>query len=472
MKARILFVFFVISAVLVSCKLKDSNDLITDSNGVSDSTGGTVTFKGQVYDYDTGLPIVQAVVRIVVNNVNKGSVTDSSGIFNFSTTVASSNEYPFITSKEGYYPDTLSTFAIIGKTMDISTIRLLRKSTTIDPSGNAASIVLKSQSLMSVGIKGSGSAEASNLIFEVQDANGKPVDANHAVTLNFRIGSSPGSEEYVYPASIKTNAYGLATATLNSGTKAGVVQVIAETTVSDKLISSAPVAVAIYGGFPNINHFIVACPNLNYPYLNTVGNTIEFSAHVGDKYSNPVRPGTTVYFKTMDGYGNIVGSAQTNTLGIATVIMDVFPYPIHSTLGAGFFDVTAYTVDESNVTIYTSTTRLLTGKPGTLTVTPTNFNIANGGSQEFSFTLTDELGHPMAPGTTVSISTDGGSAKLSGSYSFTMPDAMGSGSGTTNFSFKVSDGNIDELKFSPLTITISVDSPRGKASVSIEGTIN
>jgi len=469
MKAKILYCCIIIIALLTSCKLKDNTGFSTDTGNIN-TTGGSVTFKGSVYDNATGLPIKQAVVRLVVDGVNKGSTTDSLGIFNFTTTIATSGEYPFITSKEGYVPDTLATFALIDNTIDIPARRLLKQSTTIDPSGNAASIVLKSQSVQSVGIKGSGGQEAVNLVFEVQDANGKPVDPTHQVMLNFRIGSSPGSTEYVFPLSAKTNSYGVATTTLNSGTKAGVVQVIAEATVAGKLISSQPVAVVITGGLPDANHFIVACDKLNYPFLGIVGSEIVFSAYVGDKYSNPVRPGTSVYFETTSGI--IVGSAQTNTAGVATASLLTQPAPNHPIQGPGFFEVTARTVNESNVTISTSTIRLLTGEPGTLSIAPATFDIANGSFANFSFNLTDILGHPMAPGTSVSISTDGAPAKLSGAVNFTMPDAMTSGPGTTIFGFQVADGNADEDKLAALTITINVNSPRGQISYSIRGTIH
>lgn len=474
MKVKILFCCIIIMALMTSCKLKESSDFGTDT-GTINSTGGSVTFKGSVYDTQTGLPIKQAVVRIVVDGVNKGSTTDSLGIFNFSTTIATSGEYPFITSKEGYYPDTLATFALIDNTIEIPTRRLVRQSTTIDPSGNAASIVLKSQSVQSIGIKGSGAQEAANLVFEVQDANGKPVDPNHAVTLSFRIGSSPGSAEYLFPLTAKTNSYGLATVTLNSGTKAGVVQVIAETTVSGKLLSSTPVAMAIHGGLPDAAHFFVACDKLNYPFLGIIGNVIQFSAYVGDKYSNPVRPGTTVYFYETTGTGGqIAGSAQTNEMGVATASFLNYALPIHPdpTLGRGYFEITAKTINESNVTISTSTIRLLTGEPGTVAFNTTTFDIPNGQFQEFQFEVTDVLGHPMAPGTSISISTEGGSAKLYGSTNFTMPDAMFSGNGTTVFRFQVADGNPDEDKASALQIKITVNSTRGTFTNFISGIIH
>lgn len=451
MKAKILLACFIIIAILTSCKLKDSSDL-NNPGGELTQTGGEVRFKGQVIDRESGSGILQAVVRVVVGTVSKGTVTDSTGAFDFTATDMTSGEYLFITQKEGYYPDTLVTYAIVDKTIDIPSIKLARQSSIIDPSGNAASIIFKAQSLTNIGVRESGSPEAANIVFEVQDANGKPVDALHQVTLNYRIGSSPGASEYIFPLSSKTNAYGLATVTVNSGTKAGVIEVIAETTVDGRIIRSTPVAVAIYGGMPNTNHFYVASEKLNYGYLGMVGKEIEFSAYLGDKYSNPVRPGTTVYFETTSGI--IVGSAQTNDKGVATVTMLTEPWPNHAVYGPGFFEVTAKTVDETHATISVATKRLLSGLP-IMDLSPTTFDIANGGSQSFILTVTDMNGNPLASGTTITISTDGGAAKIFGS-STSMLDSYSTGPGTTIFGFEVADGNPDETKLATLAITATV----------------
>lgn len=468
MKAKILLACIIIIAVITSCKLKDSNDL-TSPGGDLTTTGGDVRFKGQVIDRESGSGILQAVVRVIVGGVSKGTATDSTGNFDFTATGINSGEYLFITQKEGYYPDTLVTFALIDKTINIPTIKLARQASIIDPSGNAASIVLKSQSLTNIGIHESGSPEAANLVFEVQDANGKPVDALHQVTLNYRMGSSPGSAEYLFPLSSKTNAYGLATVSVNSGTKAGVVEVIAETTVDGRVIRSTPVAIAIYGGMPNINHFYVACEKLNYGYLGIVGKPIEFSAYIADKYSNPVRPGTTVYFETTSGI--IAGSAQTDDKGVATVTLLTEPWPNHPDYGQGFFVVTARTVDENHTPISVSTKRLLSGLPAIMDITPTTFDIPNGGSQGFVFTVTDINGNPLASGSTISVSTDGGSAKVFGG-SVNMADSYTPANGTTIFRFEIADGNVDEIKLAGLAVTVSVTAGGTTVSTApIRGTI-
>ena len=83
--------------------------------------------------------------------------------------------------------------------------------------------------------------------------------------------------------------------------------------------------IAIYGGFPDPNHYAVASDKLNYPNYGIIGVEIPFTAFVGDKYSNPVRPGTSVYFETTSGI--IDGSNTTDNLGRATVTMLTQPFP-------------------------------------------------------------------------------------------------------------------------------------------------
>jgi hypothetical protein len=89
------------------------------------------------------------------------------------------------------------------------------------------------------------------------------------------------------------------------------------------------------------------------PSWSKIGEVISVSVLVGDRYSNPVRPGTTVYFTTVyNGISNYHGgiiqaSAQTDNSGNATVTMTTEERPAHPDLLPGQFVVTASTVDEN-----------------------------------------------------------------------------------------------------------------------------
>ncbi len=166
--------------------------------------------------------------------------------------------------------------------------------------------------------------------------------------VNFKFGSSPSGGEYLYPASVESNALGRASVTLNTGTIAGVAQVIAEFTVNKIKVRSKPVLIAIHGGFPDPGHFAVAAPKLNYPEYGIIGFEIPFTAFVGDKYTNPVRQGTSVYFEATSGI--IEGSNLTDDLGRSTVTLLTQPFPNlnEAGFGPGFFKVTSSTIDENN----------------------------------------------------------------------------------------------------------------------------
>ncbi len=144
------------------------------------------------------------------------------------------------------------------------------------------------------------------------------------------------------------------------------------------------------------------------------------------------------------------------------------PQPNDPVDGPGFFYVTGETIDENDVQITTKTKVLYSGYPQ-ITVAPNTFDIANGGSQAFTFTVMDENGNPLAQGNTYSVlvQTDGDAA-VSGDVEVLMPDVQ---SGNTSFTFELYDSNSLEVNSAVATIIISVDGPNGKAAASVGGTV-
>ena len=280
----------------------------------------------------------------------------------------------------------------------------------------------------------------------------------------FTFGSAPGGGEYLFPAFSKTNALGKATVTLNTGTIAGVVQIVAQATYNGKTIRSKPILIAIHGGFPDLGHFHVASPKLNYPALGIIGFLIDFTAYVGDKYSNPVRENTVVYFKTNSGI--IVGSALTGSLGTGTVSLLTQPWPNDPIYGPGFFRVTATTVNEFSESISTETVRMQSGVP-ILSVSPTSFNIDNGGSQSFTFTLNDVNGNPMAEGQSADVKIESEFYKIAGSTSVKLPDTQSKS--WTVFSFTAYDNKPDSVFVENISIEISTGGPNGSTKIAISG---
>jgi hypothetical protein len=323
-------------------------------------------------------------------------------------------------------------------------------------------LYLYSQSAPSIGVKESGSLEAVQIVFEVLDSSGIPITQDNKVFVRFNMTSNPGGGEYLFPDSTETNSFGRAAVTLNAGTIAGVVQVIASIFAYGNLIQSSPVVIAIYGGLPDINHFDVASELLNYPAYGILGYVIPFTAYAGDKYSNPVRPNTTVYFSTTSGI--IGGSAQTGTNGAATVELITQPFPNYTK--PGFFEVTASTIDENSNLIYSRSLRLLSGYPF-LDISPSTIDIQNGGSQVFLFTVSDQNNNPLAKGTRISVSAEEGDITLFGDIDITLPDTQSET--FTQFTFTAFDSEPVTTDPKNAIITIQCSGPNGDESLSISG---
>ena len=99
-----------------------------------------------------------------------------------------------------------------------------------------------------IGVPGAGDHETARVAFEVRDRNGIPVDAQHSVSLTFRIVvEEEATDAIVCPPSAETNDRGQVAATVNAGTESGAVEVCASTSS----LESRPVRVAIHGGLPD-----------------------------------------------------------------------------------------------------------------------------------------------------------------------------------------------------------------------------
>jgi len=459
----LLMSLYLLSFLIMSCEAKKDGG--TDPNGNDSTKVATIT--GQVVDAKNGNALEGAIVKITDGNVVKGTTTGSDGKFTYNFELDDDSDLSVVVFKAGYFQDTTNVFAIVNATTEVPLFQLQRdeSSNAGDFSGRGASIYLFSQSQEFIGVKESGSNESALIVFEIRDSSGVVIGESNAVDVSFRFGATPGGGEYLYPSSMRSNALGKVSVSLNTGTIAGVAQVIAEAVVDGKPIRSKPINITIHGGFPDENHFSIGTKQLNYPYLHVVGGKVLVSVLIGDKYSNPVREATSVYFNSDAGV--IEGSDETNSQGVASVtLLSGSPEPNDPVYGPGFFFVYGTTVTEDEKHITTKNRVLFTG-PGIATLTPEQFTIENGGVQEFHYTVMDENGHPLAPGSTyiVSIST-GGDASVNGDVKVTMPDVQ---SGYTSFSFTVFDSKPDENNPKDILVTLSVNSPNGKGTFTSTG---
>jgi len=466
MKKSVLILFVITLLIYNGCKKTD-----TASNPVTGDESGTVIINGEVIDFSTGAAITNAAIKlygkISDSTISKSAVTDDNGKYTFEFTVKGGIDLKVIAQKEGYTPDTTNVYAVAGRTLTASKL-LLKSTATGGGTGvrKPASIYLLGTSVPSIGIKGAGGVESVQLVFQVVDSLGIPLDLDNAVNVGFVLAASPGSGAVLNPPTARTDAGGSVKVVLTSGTKAGVVQISATINSDGKVINSNPVAVSIHGGLPDLNHFSCVPAKLNIPGFNIYGVEDVITAYVGDKYSNPVRPGTSVYFKT-DG-GIVEGSALTNALGVASVrLYSANPLPNHPTLGPGFAQITASTTDETFSVINRSTIVLFSGI-AFISCSPTSFDIPNRGSQQFIYTVMDQNSNPLVEGTAISVTVEGKDYELSGDKDITLPDTQSRS--WTSFSFTIRD-LVDTAAVNPLTVTIKSNGLNGKSSLVFSGVV-
>ncbi|MDZ7693664.1 MAG: hypothetical protein U5K69_21525 [Balneolaceae bacterium] len=333
------------------------------------------------------------------------------------------------------------------------------------PALNPGNITLSDVSNGEIGVVNTGQNEQTKLTFQVTDSLGRALDLENKAEVRFSLGASPGGGEGLTPTSVMTDAKGRATTTLTSGTDAGVAQVVAEVTASDgTVINSQSVSVAIHAGLPDQDHFSLASSTNNVA-ANT-GTEVNMTAYVGDKHGNVVAPGTTVYFTTDGGY--ISGSSQTNEKGIATAILQV----VQPTPADGTATVTASTANDQQATITATKDIIFSGTP-TITANPNSINMPNDANTTFNYTVEDGNGHPMAPGTNISVTVEGNEIETIGDVDITLgePNASFSNiSQLTDFQFNIADAAGDTVATDPVQITITSEGPNGTARTTISGT--
>ena len=464
----------------------------------TDDESGTVTLVGQVLDTETSEPIPGAFVRILANpafdeNPDEDILVecDEEGRFSVEVKIDLTADVVLVASDDAYDQGRRTILAIADRTIEVPTFRLRRVVEEEPDSGTPSNILLLGVTNETIGVIESGSDEVSRVTFQVADSAGNPVTLDDQALVRFSLGQQPGGGEFIAPTEAPTDNSGSVTVNLSSGTRAGVVQVVAETDVTEpdgnqRTIRSKPVAVTIHGGLPDQTHFTVGPSQFNFPGLIAFGIKNPVSVVVGDKWSNPVRPGTSVHFES--SHGVIEGSTQTDDEGGGTVNLisgNPFPTPgsVRPSLGIGVVEAeTAGNVDPDD-----------NGQLRVSAFFPVLFSgfIAIGIDpptailgQTYSLTVTDHLGNPLAPGTNILVRAEGTKVKAVGNTDIELDDTgillidpanpkepasyqAIAGVGITEFTFRaVEDLRIDEGGFPTLeAITIRVDGPNGRIEV-------
>lgn len=333
-------------------------------------------------------------------------------------------------------------------------------------SGFASSLTLLSIETAQLAVRGTGAVEASTLTFVAKDSAGNLLDEKRRILVNFSI--SPigglGGGEFLSPATGYTDAAGQVKTTFNSGIRSGVVQVVATANVLGQTISVASGRLTISGGFPDPTKVSATLSRVNMPGIARSGPVGSLTVQVGDRFGNPVQPGTALSFSTTGGL--IQSVAQTDASGLATVVLQGgLPTPSDPTLGPGYGIITLQTVGEGGTAISKAIPFLFSGAPRvTLQNVPTDtVKIFDGSSFDIDYTVADVNGNPVSGGHTVSVTVAGQGAAgitLSGDVNLTTIDTQDKAN-FTRYRFRVADAVTNGGPSGELAFTITVTGESG-----------
>lgn len=483
------------SSISVSVFLLLGFGLIVSGCDMAGSNDSGITFSGRVLNAATMNPVEEAVVTIRYTEDGEQeeitAVTDSLGNFSTSLDISNSVEVSITASKSG--ASTQKTERISTDLEEVDGIQLelaLGEEEGGEP-GQPTNITLSGQSTEVIRVQESGGEEVARLTFQVVDSTGTPIGIDQAVDVSFRFGKQPG-DATLTPETVTTDGEGTATVNVASGKTAGVVQVVAETEKADGTpIRSKPVGLTIYGGLPNKCHFTVTAEQSNFAGLLDYGLTNTITAIVGDKYGNPVIPGTSVFFSTNTGI--IEGSMQTGDGGTGSVTLtSAQPEPSD---GVGTIRAETVGTDDVNTIvdpdncpdpaqtgnenrIIETVPVVFSGRPQ-VKIEPDSAQL----NETYQLTIQDaENGSPLAPGTSINVEAEGTKVQATGNTEVTLDDTnirdengdgFGSedvekGEGITEFTFRVVEDNSNENESgtpSVESITISISGPNGDLEV-------
>ena len=383
----------------------------------------------------------QAKIRAQVQRSD--GVAIANGAVHFSTTLGTLSAASVETDAEGLAEVLLVAGTEAGKALVRASYAggLSAQVAVILAKGPPASIAVVGVEPPAISVRGAGGNETAIVTFEVRDARGNAVADGEGVL--FRFDAPPGGDERVGPERTTTVA-GRVQAAVSSGTRARTLRLIAEAPLaSGDTVRSTPVPIAIHGGLPDQTHFSLAANPLNLAGRVVSGLESTITAYVFDKYSNPVRSGTSIRFRT-DG-GGVQGSAQTDEDGQAAVkLFTAEPMPP----GPAFLaTITGQTVDESGQEIEASTLVLFSGATAPIRLTGAGADTVAAGQlfipdsqfQVVSFSVSDLDGNPIMGGSTIRVTSD--VAGISGDAELAIPDALG---GNTEYAIFIADPSPQE----------------------------
>lgn len=303
--------------------------IVASANGVADSIQIALTGPGDparvILTADTTIIPLGGTTGITAQVLDEdgNNVADGTAV-SFATTLLGTGVTPVVTTTDGVASAVFSAGTRSGVATVVATAGAVSASIsiTIQP-GSAGSLEFVSADPALIGVRGSALPQKSTITFRVRDQNGNPVADGTQVA--FTLISGLGGGEFVSPTSAGTVG-GLAATVLTSGTVAGPVRIRASVTDSTTTLTSTSTNVSITGGPPSAAHLAIACNFLNIAGQVTLDIICQCDGKAGDRFGNPVPPGTAVSFFTN---GGIIGAqGLTDELGDAhTSIKTAAPIP-------------------------------------------------------------------------------------------------------------------------------------------------
>jgi hypothetical protein len=389
----------------------------------------------------------------------------------------------------------------------------ITRTPTVTPTVLPRSIAFVEASTQTIGVRGSGIVEQSVLTFRVTDALARPIPG---VEIAFLVAPAPVGGEEVNPEVAVTDSGGLVQTVLTSGTRTGSVRVVARVLANPSVFAQST-AVAIVGAPPAANRFSLSTEFLNISGRVTFGLEDDITAFVNDRFGNAVPAGTVVSFFTNGG--SIVDPTSTTSQGRAKAtlitegavippdgivrvlavtrgeesftdangngVYDVgeafqdLPEPFIDVNGNGVYDPTnpfelfidtngngvwdaaqGAGVWDDNVLVWDVIPVTFSG-PTRVQLTPSPFTMPDGGGQQFTLVVADDLNNPIAGGSQVEIAITGNADLVGVPGTIILPDAETFGQlieGVNKFTFRVEDNKPGTTTEERVVVTVNVTS--------------
>ncbi|MCX6143578.1 MAG: Ig-like domain-containing protein [Ignavibacteriales bacterium] len=459
--------------------------VVTPSTNIVIPDSGSATFQYRVQDINGNPLVVGSTVALSVDGPGSGELELSGDVNKILLDSADPSTTLFtVTARDkairgpaGQITFHLSVTSPNGNAIASFSGLVLRDTTAVAPggvtSGYASNLTLATITSPQVSVRGTGANETSVLTFIAKDSVGNPVEIRRRAYVTFSITPTGGvgGGEFLYPAADSTDASGQVSTTFSSGTRSGVLQLVAQTIVAGRTLTSSPIKLTISGGLPDSSSLSVSLTQVNMPGLIKAGALGSVTAQVGDKFGNPVQPGTALYFSISGGL--IQPTATTDVAGQATAtIQGGNPPPNEPTLGGpGHGYITVQTVGENGVSIKKRRAFLFSGE--TRIVTPSaNIVVPDSGTATFQYRVQDINGNALVAGTSIVMTVDGpgsGQLELSGDANKILLDSADPS--TTLFTVTVRD-KILRGPAGAVTFHLSVTSPNGNAIANFGGIVS